>query len=180
MPKKYIVLIKTIGRSWFLFLVAIIVIIAFFNIPAALWMTGITLVLFFLSYIPGLLFKRKFNNFLKKFYKLEDELIAKKFRKPLEKIQNHLFELSQDQEKKKWLITFVEKQYIFYHADTIEKFKEFYNKGYSEKEILDNLKNYKIITRAEIKAIKDTLVKLNRLNEREISVKEHKEQQRFL
>ncbi|MFX1327344.1 MAG: hypothetical protein ACFE91_04270 [Promethearchaeota archaeon] len=180
MPKKYIVIIKTVGRRWFLFIVAIIIIVAIYNQIAAIWMTGITLVLFLFSYIPGLFFKRKVNKFLKKFYKLEDELIAKKFGKPLEKIQNHLFELSQDQEKKKWLITYVEKQYIFYHAETVEKFKEFYNKGYSEKEILDNLKNYKVITRAEIKAIKDTLIKLNRLSEREISVKEHKDQQRFL
>ena len=45
--------------------------------------------------------------------------------------------------------------------------------------MLDNLKNYKIDTRGEIKTIQDTLIKLDRLSEREISVKEHKEKQRF-
>jgi hypothetical protein len=39
--------------------------------------------------------------------------------------------------------------------------------------------DYKITTRAEIKLIKDTLVKLIRLSDRDISVKEHKEKQRF-
>jgi hypothetical protein len=142
-------------------------------------MLGITLVLFVLSYIPRLFFKRKLNNFLNKFYKIEDELVARKFKKPLQKIQDDMFELSQKQEKKDWLITFLNKQYIFYHEKTIAKFKEAYNKGFTEKEILDNLKDFKVATRAEIKIIKETLIKLNRLSEREISVKEHKDKQRF-
>lgn len=116
---------------------------------------------------------------MKKFYKIEDEIIARKFKKRIEVIRDELFELSQNQEKKKWLIAFLNKQYIFYHEETIVKFSEVYNKGFSEKEILDNLKEYKITTRAEIKIIKESLVKLNRLNDREISVKEHREKQRF-
>lgn len=143
-------------------------------------MSGITLVLFLLSFIPELFFKNKLHKFLKKYYKIEDELVARKFNKPLKKIREALFELSQNQEKKDWLITFLNKQYVFYHQETIEKYREVYNKGYSEKEILDNLKNYKVNTRAEIKIIKETLIKLDRLSEREISVKEHKEKQRFL
>ena len=179
MPKKYIVFFKSIGRRWFLILVIIIIIVAFFNPIAAIWMAGITLVMFLLSYIPRLFFKNKLHKFMKKFYKIEDELIARKFEKPIKIIRDEMFELSQNQEKKKWLIVFINKQYIRYHQDTIEAFKEIYNKGYSEKEMLDNLKDYKIITRVEIKTIQDTLVKLDRLREREISVKEHKEKQRF-
>jgi hypothetical protein len=179
LPKKYIVVIKTIGRKWFLFLVVIIIIVAIYNPIVAIWMSGITLVLFILSYIPSLFFRKKLNNFMKGFYKIEDELIARKLDKPLQKIQDDLFELTQNQEKKKWLIAFLNKQYVFYHEETIQKFKEVYNKGYTEKEILDNLKDYKITTRAEIKVIKETLIKLDRLSEPEISVKEHKEKQRF-
>ncbi|MFW9864767.1 MAG: hypothetical protein ACFFEN_01585 [Candidatus Thorarchaeota archaeon] len=179
MPKKYVVLFKTIGRKWFLFLVLIIIIVAFFHVVAAIWMAGITAVLILLSYVPNLFFKNRLHRFMKKYYLIEDELIARKFNKPLKKIRDKMFELSQGQEKKKWLIVFLNKQYIFVHEDTIQAFKEVYNKGYSEKEILDNLKDYKITTRAEIKIIKDTLIKLNRLSEREISVKEHKEKQRF-
>lgn len=116
---------------------------------------------------------------MKKFYKIEDDLIARKLKTPIKKIREEMFELSQNQQKKKWLIIFLNKQYIRYHQDTIEAFKDVYNKGYSEKEMLDNLKEFKIDTRAEIKAIQDTLIKLERLDEREISVKEHKEKQRF-
>ncbi|UCD00964.1 MAG: hypothetical protein JSV23_08770 [Promethearchaeota archaeon] len=177
--KKWKVILKTIGRKWFLFLIVIIIIVAIYNPIAAIWMTGITLVLFLLSYVPRLFFNNKLRNFMKKFYKIEDELIARKFKKPLQKIQDEMFELSQKQEKKNWLIIFLNKQYIFYHQETIEAYRKFYNKGYSEKEILDNLNDYKISTRAEIKAIKEYLVKLDRISEREISVKEHREKQRF-
>jgi hypothetical protein len=159
--------------------VIIIIIVAIYNPIAAIWMSGITLLLFILSYIPKLFFKNKLQKFMKQFYKIEDELIARKFEKRIEVIQDELFELSQNQEKKKWLIIFLNKQYVFYHQETIEKFKECYNKGFSEKEILDNLKDYKVITKAEIKTIKENLIKLNRLSEREISVKERKDQQRF-
>jgi hypothetical protein len=159
--------------------VVIILIVAIYNLIVAIWMSGITLGLFLVSFIPNLFFNRKLNKFLVKYYKIEDELIARKFKKPLQTIQDKLFSLSQNQEKKKWLITFYNKQYIFYHEETIQKFKEAYNKGFTEKEILDNLKKYKINTRAEIKVIKDSLVKLNRLSEREISVKEHKDKLRF-
>ena len=179
MPKKYVVFFKSIGRRWFLILVIIIVIVAFFNPIAAIWMAGITLVMFLLSFIPRLFFKNKLHRFMKKYYKIEDELIARKFNQPINKIRDEMFELSQDQEKKKSLIVFLNKQYICYHEDTINAFKEIYNKGYSEKEMLDNLKEYKINTRQEIKAIQDTLIKLDRLSEREISVKEHKDKQRF-
>ncbi len=143
-------------------------------------MTGITLVLFVLSYVPRMFFKNKLHKFMKKFYKIEDELIAKKFKKPLQKIQDEMFKVSQNQQKKKWLIIFLNKQYVFYHQETIQAYEKFYNKGYSEKEILDNLNDYKISTRAEIKTIKEYLVKLDRLSEREISVKEHREKQRFI
>lgn len=179
MPKKYIVFFKSIGRRWFLILVIIIIIVAIFNPIAAIWMAGITLGLFLLSFIPRLFFKNKLEKFMKKFYKIEDELVARKLKRPLKKIREEMFDLSQNQEKKKWLIIFLNKQYIRYHQDTIEAFKEVYNKGYSEKEMLDELKEFQITTRAEIKAIQDTLIKLNRLNEREITVKEHKDKQKY-
>jgi len=116
---------------------------------------------------------------MKGFYKIEDELIARKLKKTLKKVRDEMFELSQSQRKKKWLIVFLNKQYIFYHQETIQEFKTVYNKGFTEKEILDSLIEYKVNTRVEIKAIKETLIKLERLSEREISVKEHKEKLRF-
>ncbi|MFX1312461.1 MAG: hypothetical protein ACFFHD_07590 [Promethearchaeota archaeon] len=179
MPKKYIVLFKTIGRKWFLFLVIIIIIVAIINPIAAIWMTGITLVLFLFSYIPVIVFKKRMIKFMKKFFKIEDEIIARKLGKSLRKIQEDMFDLSQKQDKKKWLIIFLNKQYIFYHKETIKAFEDLYKKGYSEKEILDNLTDYKISVRAEVKTIKDTLIRFKRISEREISVKERYEKQRF-
>ena len=179
MPKKYVVFFKTIGRSWFLILVLIIVILAIFNLIAAIWLAGITLVLFLFSYIPRVFFKNKLSRFLSKYDKIEDASIAKNLRKPVSKIREEMFELSKNQGKKKWLIVFLNKQYIYYHQDTIETFKEVYGKGFSEKEILDRLKDYKITTRSEIKSITDSLVKLERLSHRETSVKDRREQQRF-
>ena len=116
---------------------------------------------------------------MKGFYKIEDELIARKLKKSPKNVRDEMFELSQNQGKKNWLIVFLNKQYIFYHPETIQAFEAVYNKGFTEKEILDSLNDYKVNTRAEIKAIKDNLFKLERLSEREISVKEHKEKQRF-
>jgi hypothetical protein len=173
------VFFKTIGRRWFLILVIVIIIVAFFNPVTAIWIAGITLGLFLISFIPRLFFKNKLQKFIKQFYKIEDELIARKLKTPLSKIREEMFDLSQNQQKKKTLIIFLNKQYIRYHQDTIKAFKEVYNKGYSEKEMLDHLKEFKIETRAEIKAIQDLLIKLDRLDEREVSVKEHKEKQRF-
>ncbi|MFX1365524.1 MAG: hypothetical protein ACFFCE_05985 [Promethearchaeota archaeon] len=179
MPKKWKKVLIDIGRKWFIFLILVIIIVAIYQPLIALWMSGITLILFILSFIPELFFHKKLRKFLNKFYKVEDELIAKKFNRPLKKIRDELFNLSQKQGNKGWLITFLNKQYIFYHEKTIEKYIDVYNKGFTEKEILDNLKDFKITTRAEVKSIKETLIKLNRLREREISVKEHKEKQRF-
>ena len=45
--------------------------------------------------------------------------------------------------------------------------------------ILENLKEFNIETRAEVKAIEDALIKYEKLNKRDISVKERKERERF-
>jgi hypothetical protein len=136
---------------------------------------------------------------MKEYYRIEDRTIAKYFGKALRKIQNKMFNLSQKQEgkswlkrhlkmesepplkleKKKWLIIFYNRQYIFYHAETIEKIKELYRKGYSDKEMIQDLKEYEIRSREEIKAIIETLIKCKRLSEREITVKERREKKRF-
>ncbi|KKN54989.1 hypothetical protein LCGC14_0586700 [marine sediment metagenome] len=179
MPKKYVVFFKTIGRSWFLILILVIVILAIYNLIAAIWLAGITLVLYLLSYIPRIFFKNKLSKSLSKYHRIECENVAKDLGKPINKIREEMFELSKNQGKKKWLIVFLNKQYIYYHQEAVQIFKEVYNKGFSEKEILDRLKDYQITTRSEIKSITECLIKLGRLSQREISVKDHQEQQRF-
>jgi len=165
MPKKMLIVLKGIGRYWFLFLVLIIVIIAIYNREIALWLTAITLVLFLVSYFPTLFSRVKIMRLTKKYYKIEDIAIAQELKKPIRKIREKLFDLSHDQKKKKWLIVFLNKRYIFYHQDTIEKFKEVYNKEHDIKKILQNLKEFKVKTLDEVKAIKEALIRFERIEE---------------
>ena len=179
MPEKLTVILKSIGRKWFLILILIIAVVAIFNLQAGIWMTGITLILYGLSYIPNLFFSNKLKRFLKNQTTIDDKTISKHFKRKYEEIQERLFELSQKQRKKNWLIIFLNKQYFFFNTLTVAKFKELYNKGFGEKEILERLKKFKVNTRAEIKAIEETLIKHDRLAEREISVKQYREKQRY-
>ncbi len=100
--------------------------------------------------------------FVQTFDRIEDKQIARKLNKPLQKVQERMFKLSEKQEYKQWLIIFLNKQYIFYRGDVVEKFNQLLEKGAIEKELLEKMQGSKISTRAEVKAIKDTLTKLNR------------------
>jgi hypothetical protein len=195
MPKKYIVFYKSIGRKWFLFLVVAIFIVAIYSyykykrFEAAIVITVISLILLILSYIPSLFFTRKLMKLMKIYYRIEDKTIGRLMNKSLQKIQEKMFDLSQKQVKKKkwqfwlknknWLIIYLDKQYIFYHQQTISRFKELYYKGFGDKEILEQLKEYELKSKAEVKAITEELIKYDKLSEREISVKERREKERF-
>ncbi|MFX1258243.1 MAG: hypothetical protein ACFFAN_10310 [Promethearchaeota archaeon] len=101
------------------------------------------------------------------YYRIEETTVAKKLMRPLQEIHDQMFNLSNRQKWKNWVIVFLNNRYIFYHKYTLDKFKKLYNKGYSEKEIFENLKEeVKMRTRAEIKAIINTLIELNRVNKR--------------
>ena len=181
MPKKYVIFFKTVGRNWFFLPMLIIIILAIYQqFIAAIILSAIFLVLFILSYIPSLFFKNKLTRSMKKYYRIDDITLSRKLKKRLEKIREEMFQLSQNQESKSWLIVFLNKQYIFYHEKTIDKFNEIYNEGYTEKEIFDKLVEFDLKTRAEVKAILESLIKLNRINEREVTVREHLDKQRFV
>ena len=195
MPKKYIVFYKSIGRKWFLFLVVAIFIVAIYSyykykkFEAAIVITVISLILLVLSYIPSLFFTRKLMKLMKIYYRIEDKTIGRLMDKSLQKIQEKMFDLSQKQVKKKkwqfwlknknWLIIYLDKQYLFYHQQTISRFKELYYKGFGDKEILEQLKEYELKSKSEVKAITEELIKYDKLSEREISVKERREKERF-
>ena len=163
MAKKYVVFFKSIAKYWFYYLIIIIVIVAFFNMVAAIWLTLISIALFGISYIPSQFFENNLVKLMKNYYKIEDNTIARELKRPLEKVQKKMYDLAQNQEKKEWLIVYLNKRYIYYHQETIEKFKELYNKGHGEKEILEELQEIDLKTRSEVKAIKDTLIKYQRL-----------------
>jgi hypothetical protein len=86
-------------------------------------------------------------------------------KRPLDDVRNILFSLSKNQKKKKWLIVFLNKRYIYLNERAVEKFKQLYHMGYNEKKILEHLqRNTRIKSRAEVKAIELTLANQNRLN----------------
>jgi len=179
MPGKFVKALKTIGRKWFIFLIVVIIIIFFFEQIVAIIITIITIILFGISYVPTLMFSKKLNKFLSNINVIEDKSVARRLKRPLSQVQEKMYKLSKDQNKEDWLITFYNGHYSFYNEKVIKKFKNFYNKGLGEKEILEQLKNFEINTRAEVKAIEETLVNNDRLEGRKVSVKEYRDKKRY-
>jgi len=179
MPGKFIKTLKTVGRKWFIFLVVIIIVVFIFYQIAAIIITIITIVLFALSYIPTLLFNKKFNKFLSELDSIDDKTVARKFKRPLAQIQGKMNKISKKQSKKKSLIIFTNGRYIFYNEKIITNFKTYYTKGLGEKEALEKLKKFDIKTRTEIKAIEEALIKHDRLEERKVSVKDYRDKKRY-
>ena len=179
MPGKFVKTIKTLGRWWFIFLVAVILIVFIFNQLVAIIITIITIVLFGLSYVPNLFFYRKLDKYLNETDTIDDTTVSKKLKKPLAEVQEKMYKLSKKQEKKDFLIIFSNGHYIFYSEKVINSFKSFYNKGLGEKEILEKLTKFDLKTRTEIKTIEETLIRHNRLEDRKISVKEYRDKQRY-
>lgn len=185
MPRNYIIVLKSIARKWFLFVIIIILIVAYIGwviyktVIAAVILTAIILTLFALYYFWRIYTSKRIEIVIKKYYRIDDITMAKKVKRSLTFVQEKMFEISQKQSGKNWLMIYLNKHYIFYHEMTIEKFKELYSKGFGDKEILEELKEFNIDTRAEIKAIEENLVKYNRLDKREVSVKDRREKERF-
>lgn len=185
MPLKYIIVLKSIARKWFLFVILIILIVAYIGwvnyktVIVAIILTAIILTLFVLYYLWRIFRSKRIKLVIKKYNRIDDIMMAKKVKRSLPLVQEKMFEIFQKQSGKKWLMIYLNKHYIFYRETTIEKFKELYYKGFGDKEILEELKEFNIETRAEIKAIEENLVKYNRLDKREVSVKDRREKERF-
>lgn len=97
---------------------------------------------------------------------ISDTEVAEKLKRPVDDIRKTLASLSKNQKKKKWLIVYLNRRYVLLNEEGVEKFKEFYNKGYNEKQILENLqKDMKVRSRAEINAIITTLISNERLSD---------------
>ncbi|MFX0027117.1 MAG: hypothetical protein ACFE8M_11955 [Candidatus Hermodarchaeota archaeon] len=159
---------KSIGRilrtSLFYIILLVILYIFFLSKEIGLLLSAILLTGFIISYIPSLSSKRRLIKFLNQYDKIEDKFIAKKLDRSVSKIRSQMHNLSKRQKHKKWLIVFLNKRYIYYSQDTIEKFLYLYENGYHEKKILENMKKKSDLkTRAEIKAIEDALSSNKRL-----------------
>ncbi|NHJ22059.1 MAG: hypothetical protein EAX91_14025 [Candidatus Lokiarchaeota archaeon] len=179
MPGKFVKTLKTIGRYWFIILVIVILFVFYFNPLAAIVITIISIVLFALSYIPNLTFYKKFNNFLNDVESIDDKTASRKLKRPLAQIQQRMYKLSKKQSKKDSLIVFSNGHYFYYSERVITAFKTYYNKGLGEKEVLEKLTRFDIKTRTEIKLIEETLIKHERLEDREVSVKAYRDKQKY-
>lgn len=179
MLEKFKLILLSLRKYWILFVAFIILIISFYNLIAAIWITVIVIIIYLITDVPSLFFSIKFKKFIKEYKSVDDKTISKLLKKPLKKIQEQMFLMSIKQKNKEYLIIFLNKQYIFFNEKTIETFTKLYNSGLGEKEILEKLKNFKVMTRAQVKLIEETLIKNDRLSQRKISVKEYREKQRF-
>lgn len=179
MPSKIIVFFKRVGRNWFLIFIIAVIFVFFIEQILAIWLVGIALVLYLLSFLPNIFFKRSLKGKMMEYYMIEEDTIAHKMKKSLRKIRETLFKLSQKQHKKTYLIVYLDNRYIYFHEETVNKFNELYKKGFGEKEILEGMKKYDLQTKSEVKYILNTLKKHNRLPERDISVKEYRDKDRY-
>ncbi|MHA1687905.1 MAG: hypothetical protein ACTSYC_00980 [Promethearchaeota archaeon] len=165
MPNKIIIFFKSGGRYWFLLLLFASLIVLFYNQQAALIIGIITVILYFLSFIPSLIFRFRLMRKMKKNVRIDDVTLARISKKRLRKVKNLMFKLSKNQEKKKWLIIFFNKSYVFYAKSIIKKLMEFFEKeeDIDESQILSKLKTQDIKSKDELKVIRETLVKFKRL-----------------
>ena len=130
----------------------------------AIILAGILLLIYLFSFFITLSSKKRIIRFIQEYSIISDSEIAKKLKRPIESVRNALFSLSKKQKKKKWLIVFLNKRYIFLNENAVETFKELHHRGLNEKQIFESLrKNMNIRSRAEVKAIELTLTSQNRL-----------------
>jgi hypothetical protein len=142
-----------------------IIIIFIFNQILGLILAGIFFFTYFLSYLITLSSKRKVLTLMLEYLLVSDTEISEKLNRPIEDIRRVLSSLSRNQKKKKWLLVFLNKRYIFLNENGVEIFKQVHKQGYSEKKILETLKpKMNIRSRAEVKAIETTLADYDRLD----------------
>jgi len=158
-------LIDNIKKISFYLIIGIIILIFIFDQIVAIWIAGSFFIIYLVSYLISHSFKRRLIRLVQEFPLITDIEIADKLERPLDDIRRFLNLLSKNQKKKKWLIVFLNKRYIFLNENGVANFKELYEQGFSEKKILENLqKKMNIRSRAEVKAIEITLASHNRLN----------------
>ncbi|MFX1350485.1 MAG: hypothetical protein ACFE92_17580 [Promethearchaeota archaeon] len=142
-----------------IFLIAVILVTFMFNQMLAIWITLALLGIALLVYLLSLQFKKKLIRIMQKYVRIIDTDISEELNQPIERIRKNLLNLYKNQKKRRGLIIFLNKRYIFYNNVSVSKFLELFNNGIKEKEILEQLKEkIGLRTRAEVKAIKDTLI----------------------
>ena len=143
----------------------IILIIYIYNQVVGIFLASLVFVVYLVSFLISLSSKRSLLRVIRDYPIISDKEISNKLERPLDDVRNILFSLSKNQNKKKWLIVFLNNRYIFLNESAVENFKQLYHMGYNEKKILEHLqRKTRIKSRAEVKAIEHTLANQNRLN----------------
>ena len=159
---KYINYIKT---SIIYITLGIILILYIYNQLVGIFLASLVFVVYLVSFLISLSSKRRLLRLIRDYPIISDKEISNKMERPLDDVRNILFSLSKNQNKKKWLIVFLNNRYIFLNERAVKNFKQLYHMGYNEKKILEHLqRNTRIKSRAEVKAIEHTLANQNRLN----------------
>jgi len=98
---------------------------------------------------------------------LDDKIIADKFKRPIEEVQEEMADLSKKHNRKDWIISNLNNRYVFYNKEVVETIIDLYNLGMNEKYIFEKLKiDTEIKTRAEIRAIENILIRQKRIQKR--------------
>lgn len=165
MPNINLKLIDRVKKIFFYLVLGIIILIFIFDQILAIWFACFFFLIYLVSYIITISSKRRLLRLINFYLIISDKEIADKIQRPLDDIRKILFTLSKNQKNKKWLIVFLNNRYIFLNEKGVENFTQLYERGYSEKKILESLKNEMgIRSRAEVRAIQITLANHNRLN----------------
>ena len=158
-------LIEIVKKTIFYLILGTIILIFIFNQLVGVLLAGSFFIIYIIYYSFAFSSKRRVLRLMQEYLVINDKEVAEKLKRPIDDIRKTLSSLSKNQKKKRWLLVFLNKRYIFLNEIGVDKFKAFYSKGYNEKKILENLqKDMKIRSRAEINAIITTLIKNERLS----------------
>lgn len=158
-------LIDKVKKIIFYSILGIIILIFIFDQILAIWFAFFFFLIYLVSYLITLSSKRRLLRLINLNLIISDKEIADKIKRPLDEIRKTLLTLSKNQKNKKWLIVFLNNRYIFLNEKGVENFIQLYERGYSEKKILESLQNEMgIRSRAEVRAIQTTLANHKRLN----------------
>lgn len=165
MPYINLKLIDIAKKLSFYIILGIIILVFIFEQLIAIIIASIFFLIYLISYSINSSSKRRLLGLIDSYLIISDNEIADKLQRPIEEIRKILSRISKNQKNKKWLVIFLNNRYIFLNEKGVENFIQFYEQGFNEKKILESLQNVmRITSRAEVRAILNTLSDLNRLN----------------
>jgi len=159
-----IIFVGIIKKVYFYLVLVVALIIFLYNQILALWLATFIFIIYFSVFFITVSSKKNLLKSLQEYLLISDTEIAKKLQRRVDDIRRDLFSLAKNQKKKKWLIVYLNKRYLFLNMQAVEIFIQLYSRGFNEKQIFENLQpRMKIKSRAEVKAIQNTLANQNRL-----------------